>query len=478
MDTSKSRTATVVNHGISNYLNGYLWTKKRAFMGSLASPEPSYVFKIPVADQPCSDLCSTCHEVHRDQCLSCQPLSSLSSSGGTTCVCNDGYYGSALGFTTKECLACSELCATCNGGASTNCLTCKDERREVKGDGTCGCRDGYFLSGNSCLPCHSSCATCSSPAANACLSCAEAGYFLKLTTCVSCAAETSTGCPSVTTVTVQDQIQEFTRTLELDFSPSLKDQMTNANQESLLSVENLLKNNLKITFGNDDESQSDITVLETRISHLGAAGDSRLPDSTTSSTGQTHSFVYITFLQNLRKNNSDYVKISLKSPWIYKPTSRAQHQQTVYLRDGWTQKILVKKKVNSREEDRLETAGWLGKDFTAVLGVITPVPTIIAFILAWTTNFLGSFIRLFNVANVVANIGKMKVKLAMNVNATFTFADNIKIPEWEFLAENSSIEDYDWSEKEREAHQKLLRGIRGKITINNDRVFLGSGQSF
>ena len=81
-------------------------------------------------------------------------------------------------------------------------------------------------------------------------------------------------------------------------------------------------------------------------------------------------------------------------------------------------------------------------------------------------------------ANFVANIGKMNVKLVTNVNATYMFVDNIKIPEWKFLAKISPLQDYEWGAKDRDVYQRLLRGTRGKITINNERVFLGSSQSF
>ena len=179
----------------------------------------------------------------------------------------------------------------------------------------------------------------------------------------------------------------------------------------------------------------------------------------------------------MRYNSSNYLRLSLRSPWIYKPSSRGEHQNTVYLREGWSQKVTLTPKVNSEEEKTYEWAKWFGIDVTAGIGAIAPVGTIMAFILAWSSNFLGSLIRVFNVANVVANIGKMNVKLMTNVNATYTFVD-IKIPEWKFLAKMTPLEDYEWGAKDRDAYQTHLRGTRGKITINNERVFLGSGQSF
>ena len=261
-------------------------------------------------------------------------------------------------------------------GAAVNCLTCKDANAEVKGDGSCGCKVGFYLSGTTCLPCHSSCETCSGRTSNDCLSCSEAGFFLKSSSCESCAVETSTDCPTVTRVSLVTQIQEFTRTLELDFSPSLRDQMDSANQGASLSVENLLKHNIKITYGSSDDSQTEITITSTRMSHSSPTGNRRLPDSAVAT--QSHSYVYINFLQNLRYNSSNYLRLSLISPWIYKPSSRREHQNTVYLREGWTQKVTLAPKVKSEEEKTYEWAKWLGMDVMAVIGALAPVPTIMA----------------------------------------------------------------------------------------------------
>ena len=465
MDVSKSRPINVINVAETLIGRCHIWLKYRTAILGTQAPQPTRVYKIPVEDQPCSELCGTCHEVVRFKCVTCQPNASPTSSGASTCACDIGYYESQLSYTRKECLACSELCAVCTAGTAAACSRCKTNA-EFKGDGNCGCKDGFMKSNGACLPLGGGTRPC------------DAGFFLKSSTCVSCAAETSADCPTATALTVQSTIQEFTRVLVLSFIPSLKIQFENANQASSLSVVNLLQNNLRITVGNNENNQVDVTVTETRMSHSGTAGNTRLPDTTTSVAPQTHSYVYVTFLNNLRNENSDYLKISLKSPWIYKPTDRDDHLKTIYLNEGWTQKIVAAKKVKSEEEKRVEEAARWGKDFTAGVGVMASAPTVIAFILAWTTNFLGSLIRLFNVANVVANMGKMNVKLAMNVNATFTIVENIRIPEWKFLGENSPIDDYEWSGKDRDAHQTHLRGTRGKITSKNDRVFLGSGQSF
>ena len=118
MDTSKSRTVAPITYegGATPINQGLIWLEKRAAIVHAPNNHLTYVYKIPVADQPCSDLCGTCHEIHRKQCVTCSTGASPTSPGATTCSCHDGYYQADLSFSRKQCLACSTLCATCSGG--------------------------------------------------------------------------------------------------------------------------------------------------------------------------------------------------------------------------------------------------------------------------------------------------------------------------------------------------------------------------
>ena len=116
MDTNQGRTPTSVDTPGGDNYHGRIWLEKRALAVNGHSTNLVYIFKIPVADQPCSDLCGTCHEIHRKLCTSCSAGASPTSPGATTCSCHDGYYQADLSFSRKQCLACSTLCATCSGG--------------------------------------------------------------------------------------------------------------------------------------------------------------------------------------------------------------------------------------------------------------------------------------------------------------------------------------------------------------------------
>jgi len=82
------------------------------------------------------------------------------------CPCATNQYMSPAGSGT--CYNCYSTCATCTGGASTDCTSCIS---------------GYYLSGDQCLQCSSNCATCSGTATT-CTSC-NSGWFMVGTTCYS-----------------------------------------------------------------------------------------------------------------------------------------------------------------------------------------------------------------------------------------------------------------------------------------------------
>ena len=170
MDETKSTPATytIIPNSDSKMRSAYIWEDKKVLAVSSSTGDRAYVFK-ELDLMPCSDLCQTCDGIFRKKCTSCKQGSSPAP--GDTCACDDGFYQSKKSYTIKECRACSPLCGTCSGGAQTDCIACKHSYMELKGDGSCGCLDGKFLSGNSCLDCHFSCKTCFGAPSDTCTSC-------------------------------------------------------------------------------------------------------------------------------------------------------------------------------------------------------------------------------------------------------------------------------------------------------------------
>ena len=79
MDEAKTRALTKVDLGDQAYqnYNGMVWLDKRAAIVGMNLPNQAFVYKISEADQPCAELCKTCHIALRTKCLSCRPNSSL-----------------------------------------------------------------------------------------------------------------------------------------------------------------------------------------------------------------------------------------------------------------------------------------------------------------------------------------------------------------------------------------------------------------
>ena len=198
--------------GYSSIKSSYLWKDKKVLILGTSVGDDSLVYQMGT-EMPCSGLCETCDGIFRKKCLSCKPNSSPSA--GSSCACDIGFREAKKLFTTKECLACSPLCGTCSGNARTDCGACRYSYMEKKGDGSCGCPEGKYLSGTECLDCDSSCVACSDGGPDACLSC-EPSSHLEGSRCVKTCPEKNKFKPSSTSRTCNEcsepceECQDFT----------------------------------------------------------------------------------------------------------------------------------------------------------------------------------------------------------------------------------------------------------------------------
>ena len=184
MDLAKPALAEYTTpNGGSKLVQVDVWRDYKAIAIPPAIGDKTFVFSAQ-AEMGCSGSCATCDGISRKKCLTCK---ANSQKVGDSCVCNTGFYSSKISFSTTECLTCSTLCETCSGGTQTDCSTCKYSYMEKKGDGSCGCPDGKFLSGTSCLDCDPTCKTCSGAGSGACLSCdVPNGKYLSGSVCLAC----------------------------------------------------------------------------------------------------------------------------------------------------------------------------------------------------------------------------------------------------------------------------------------------------
>ena len=124
---------------------------------------------------PCTGDCATC-STSSNTCVLCSDTnSSPSTSTGTGCICNNGYWNTNAAGSTVSCSQCNSECLTC--AAADSCITCIDPHAmpDVSGTG-CSCISGYtgehpLTTTSSCVLCAAECASCTS--VSACASCVD-----------------------------------------------------------------------------------------------------------------------------------------------------------------------------------------------------------------------------------------------------------------------------------------------------------------
>lgn len=98
------------------------------------------------------------------------------------------------GFFLCSCASCHSSCATCNGSAESQCITCRSGR--FAHDGKClnSCPDGYYADKKrqECVACPTGCATCSSN--GFCLTCQENWTRNKKGKCIITGSENCEEC--------------------------------------------------------------------------------------------------------------------------------------------------------------------------------------------------------------------------------------------------------------------------------------------
>jgi len=149
----------------------------------------------------CITGCKVCTSL--SNCTTCQSGLVLNANGSCTYPpnnCSSGYYLNSLG----NCSQCFPTCNTCNGGTSSNCLTCFSGYTLYNGVciQNCNSTSYYSINLSSCLPCNSAfsnCTTCSSigctvcnvgfnVSAGACQQVCPNGTYLQNQQCISCSS--------------------------------------------------------------------------------------------------------------------------------------------------------------------------------------------------------------------------------------------------------------------------------------------------
>jgi proprotein convertase subtilisin/kexin type 5 len=111
---------------------------------------------------------------------------------GNNCACdsNSGFYDDG---TSLVCPQCQYSCLTCNGGTSSNCLTCDPISNRYKNNNTCPCSIGFYdANARICVACHYTCqtATCTGTTSTSCSSCNPAKFRSNVTSSFTCPCTT------------------------------------------------------------------------------------------------------------------------------------------------------------------------------------------------------------------------------------------------------------------------------------------------
>ncbi|XP_049311526.1 furin-like protease 2 isoform X2 [Bactrocera dorsalis] len=131
----------------------------------------------------CHSSCATCNGSAESQCITCRS-GRFAYDGKCLNNCPDGYYADKK---RQECVACPIGCATCSSNGF--CLTCRENWTRNKKSkciitGSENCDESEYYDNNHCHPCHSTCETCDGPTETNCLSCPQS-LLLQSSRCVS-----------------------------------------------------------------------------------------------------------------------------------------------------------------------------------------------------------------------------------------------------------------------------------------------------
>lgn len=161
-----------------------------ATIAKLSSASPSSCvcsdgyFGTPPSCVLCNATCLTCAGAGTGQCITCKMNAIIASSPPGACACNIGFFPTP---DSSNCKQCSPSCLTCSSPAATKCTDCKPNASLLNGanPGSCICNIGYYpnTTPENCQACDITCLECNGGAASQCKSC-KANATLSGTTCV------------------------------------------------------------------------------------------------------------------------------------------------------------------------------------------------------------------------------------------------------------------------------------------------------
>ena len=440
----------------------------------------------------CDPSCQTCSGGDRNQCLSCPAGFFISAGSCLKChdsceTCSGGGPNSCQSCKTSErrylknnqCLLCHSDCLTCDGEGPEKCSSCQEGRYlegsrcslcdpscltcSSGGPGSClSCDEsaGRYKEDSSCLACHNSCRTCFGGGQNECRSCTALGYFLEGSSCVSCSKVDSENCPPVTIMEIQKEIIELSQNFTIKFKPPLNQNLL---KDSLITAQKLTEKHIEVKFKRKGKEEQKLTILEQKLTHK---------------EDNSHSELFIKFLEKMRVENTEKITIQVKDPWIYLPKPEEPQQNLVYIKEESRNITIIKSKQKETEEKEQEQIKKAAETTSTIIATSGTASVSAIALSGGARSSLLYLIKFFNILEIISNLSKMNVVLGSKLLKVITFIQNIKLPTIGFFSKLSPLKDSEVTEKDFDAYQTIPRGTRGKITTENSEIFIASGQNF
>ena len=212
-------------------------------------------------------------------------------------------------------------------------------------------------------------------------------------------------------------------------------------------------------FRRNEKSEALLTIVEKKLTHK--EGSSEL---------------FIKFLEKMRKINTEYIRVAVSDPWLYRTSPQEQNQKVVYFKQK-EYEIKIQKKKETQEEKSTKQAAKAAKIARVVLGTAAS-SSIFSSLLSAAGSSVVYLIIFFNILDIMSNFAKLNVNFGPKIMMVVEFLENLKIPEIGFLAKMSPLDDSRFDDPDVNAYQIIMRGSRGKMTSSNNEIFISSGQNF
>ena len=410
-------------------------------------------------------------------CVNCKTNCAVCDSSGACSTCSradfqingDGTCGCPLGTfdSGTACVACSGGCQKCSGPLPSDCIGCSSSDMSMNSQGVCECKFGYKDQNGTCKPCPLPCFQCQSADSSTCTSC-QTGYFLSTTDsknppkpCQDCSQEHSSNpsCPPPFTFDLNSTtLEEGSKTVSIEIKPDLSTKINNPG----LSPLSLANTNFNLTIKRN--FSTDLLPLLIRNCSIFHQGDK--------------SVLVLAFMQEIAVQDTEYLSVTIKDPWIYVSNETFQLRTAEYFKQGERQARVVQSSKNDEKDENWEKREKAAETSGKVVGGVIWASTTVSVVFSLCTSSLAPFfvyaIKFFNILKILQNLTKINVKIGRNLSLIISFIKNLQPPELSFLtnpifqkSENSTENNNFWP-----TESISIRGSRGKLTREPKNLFI------